>query len=425
MSAPHHLSAAWADADALRTKGQLAAARDLLEPVADVAAIRLGSDDPDVIETMRRLAGVHRELGELASARRVLEEALEGAQLRLAEDDPVVLGISAELGAIADELGNRHEARRNLSRVARYGPAVFGPQHPYVRAAQRFLGIVAPPEPAAPAEPETVPPPPPIPEEPGVYRPAEPAPGPVYVPEPEPEPAAWRPQHAAEPDEPGPVPDPWREVGPEPVAEARRLDPEARRLEHEAPRLEHSALPWYQRTEPEPVDPFAAYSPPRLGHDERDEPHRTRTPLIVLGVVALAALVAVVAVGLVVVIRPRPPAPGGAAAPTTTVASSASTTPGAAPTNVKLRDDGGTVTLTWTDPSGGTVPFFVEVGKPGAQLQLYGTLPQGETSYRVVGLNPRLDYCFSVIAVYGTNVVAPSNLVCTQRGTNSAPSPNR
>src|SRR5439155_5102533 len=144
VSAPHHLSAAWQDADALRTRGQLAAARDLLEPVADVAAIRLGSDDPDVIETMRRLASIHRELGELASARRVLEEALEGAQLRLGEDDPVVLGISAELGAIADELGNRHEARRNLSRVAKYGPAVFAPQHPYVRAAQGFLGIVAP-----------------------------------------------------------------------------------------------------------------------------------------------------------------------------------------------------------------------------------------------------------------------------------------
>jgi hypothetical protein len=92
---------------------------------------------------------------------------------------------------------------------------------------------------------------------------------------------------------------------------------------------------------------------------------------------------------------------------------------------VRLRDDGGTVTLTWADPSHGTVPFFVEVGKPGAQLQLYGTLPQGETTYRVVGLNPRLDYCFSVIAVYGTNVVAPSNLVCTQRAGNSGPSPNR
>src|SRR3989440_12326028 len=95
VSAPHHLSAAWADADALRTKGQLAAARDLLEPVADVAAIRLGPDDPDVIETMRRLATGHRELGELASARRVVEEARGGAQLRLGDEQPVGLGMAA------------------------------------------------------------------------------------------------------------------------------------------------------------------------------------------------------------------------------------------------------------------------------------------------------------------------------------------
>jgi len=401
VSAPHHLSAAWADADALRTKGQLAAARDLLEPVADVAAIRLGSDDPDVIETMRRLAGVHRELGELASARRVLEEALEGAQLRLSDDDPVVLRISAELGAIADELGNRHEARRNFSRVARYGPAVLGPAHPMVRAAQRFLGVEAPPEPERPvATPPPPPPPEPVRHEPGIYRPVEPPPQqPVPPPEPVPPPVPPR------------LEVPWDDV-PAPKPEVRRL--------------EHSALPWYQKPEPEPIDPFPVYQPPRFGPDDDDlgRAHRTRTPLVVLGVIGLAALVAVVAIGLVVLIRPHPPASTDAG-PGATSVSSGLPTPGAAPTDVKLRDDGGTVTVTWTDPSGGTVPFFVEVGKPGTQLQLYATLPQRETTYRVVGLNPRLDYCFSVIAVYGTNVVAPSNLVCTQRAGNSAPSPNR
>jgi hypothetical protein len=198
-----------------------------------------------------------------------------------------------------------------------------------------------------------------------------------------------------------------------------------------SPRLEHSALPWYQQTEPvreaEPVEPFPAFGPSRFGDESRldeDEPHRSRTPLIALGVVALAALVAATVVALVVLIRPHT-APTADGVPTTGPVSSGSTTAGAAPTNVKLRDDGGTVTLTWTDPSSGTVPFFVEVGKPGAQLQLYNTLSPGETTYRVVGLNPKLDYCFSVIAVYGTNVVAPSNLVCTQRSGNSGASPGR
>jgi Fibronectin type III domain len=337
----------------------------------------------------------------------------------MADNDPIVLGISVELGAIADELGNRHEARKNMSRVARYGPAVLGPAHPYVQAAERFLGVPA--QPVASPEPEAEPAPvrEPPPQIPGVYRP-EPRPAPIAPPDtvtppeppPEPEPvrrapawetppeaprAAWAPQHRAEPAQP-PADEPEQPL-----------------------RLEHSALPWYQRTDPEPVEPFPAYQPSRF---DDEEPHRTRTPLIALGVFTLAAVVAAVVVGLVVLVRAHPTATAGAHA-TESAASSASTAPGAPPTDVKLRDDGGTVTLTWTDPSHGTVPFFVEVGKPGAQLQLYGTLPQGETTYRIVGLNPRLDYCFSVIAVYGTNVVAPSDLVCTRRGANSGPSPNR
>src|SRR5258708_6425105 len=107
VSAPPPLSATWQEADELRAQGSFAAARDLLEPAADVAAIRLGPDDPAVVETQRRLATVHRELGELASARRVLEDALDGGLLRLGDADPLILLISAELGAIADELGNR------------------------------------------------------------------------------------------------------------------------------------------------------------------------------------------------------------------------------------------------------------------------------------------------------------------------------
>jgi len=207
--------------------------------------------------------------------------------------------------------------------------------------------------------------------------------------------------------------------------------PEERRPEERRPRLEHAALPWYQQTEPvqetEPVDPFASPDAPsrfEAGSRSVAEPHRSRTPLIALGVVALAAVVAATVVGLVVMLSPHVPEAGsgsGASAGT----SSSSTAPGAAPTDVQLRDDGSTVTLTWTDQSGGKVPFFVEVGKPGAQLQLYSTLSPGETRYRVVGLNPRLDYCFSVVAVYGTNVVAPSDLVCTSRPGNASSSPGR
>jgi hypothetical protein len=390
VSAPHHLSAAWRDADALRTQGQLAAARDLLEPVADVAAIRLGADNPDVIETMRRLAIVYRELGELASARRVLEEALEAAQLRLSDEDPVVLGISAELGAIADELGNRHEARRNLTRVARYGPAVFGAQHPYVRAAQRFLGGDAPvaepsPEAQAPyAAPRGYGAPPP-----GFGPPAEStAPVPPPVPPVEKEPGVYRPAERA---------------------------------------ARHAAPTPPEEVDQEPFNPFASApvtAPPYVTPTE--DRHRTRLPLFVLAVVAVAALVAVAAIVVITFLRPAA-APQAQDSPTPPASPTAvdPSLAASAPSGLKLRDDGDTVTLTWTDPSAGTVPFFVEVGQAGGQLRLYGRLAPGETTYPVVGLNPKLDYCFSVVAVYSTTLLAPSGLVCTRRTSGSASSTGR
>jgi hypothetical protein len=396
----------------MRTQGNLSGARDLLEPVADVAAIRLGADDPDVIETMRRLATVYRELGELASARRVLEEALEGALLRMAEDDPVVLGISAELGAIADELGNRHEARRNLTRVARYGPGVFGPQHPYVRTAQRYLGAEAPvaePGPEAQA------------------RFAEPAPASVEAPFPAPasEPSLERGVYR-----PGPPP--------EPVPEQRVYQPAG---EPEIPLAPVGPIAKHGLA----IDPFARTAPPVESLPERphfegphyEEAHRSRTPLIVLAVVAVAAVAAAAVVAVLAfgssaqtgpLAGPTPAASSGpsqaAGGGSSQVPSSGSSPAGAAPTDVKIRDNGDSVTLTWTDPSGGTVPFLVEAGKAGTQLSRYAALPPGQPTYTVIGLHPKLDYCFTIVAVYGTDLVAPSNLVCTQRG-HTSPSPSR
>jgi Tetratricopeptide repeat/Fibronectin type III domain len=431
VSAPHHLSAVWRDADAMRTQGNLAGARDLLEPVADVAAIRLGVDNPDVIETMRRLATVHRELGELASARRVLEEALEGALLRMAEDDPVVLGISAELGAIAAELGNRHEARRNLTRVARYGPGVFGPQHPYVRVAQRYLGADAPVAEPGPEAQAQFTQPAPAPAQPG------PAPVPVPAPQPPPEPGIYRP---GQPTEAAPQPRLYRpdrvdeqtggrHPGPEPEMPPAPIDPFAT----DAAPVSFPNAPSYEGPPvegPRPQRPANLERPRYEGpatfqgpHDE--EAHRSRTPMVVLAVVAVAAVAAAAVVA--VLAFASSPKSGPLAGPTSSGVVSRSATPSpsptsGAPTDVKLRDAGDSVTLTWTDPSGGSAPFLVEAGKAGVQLTRYAALPPGQSTYTVIGLNPKLDYCFTIVAVYGTDLVAPSDLVCTKR---TAPSPSR
>jgi len=188
-----------------------------------------------------------------------------------------------------------------------------------------------------------------------------------------------------------------------------------------------------ERAEPDltafpPADPFSTgVSPPpypELAHPH-EERHRSRLPLVVLAVVALAAVVAATVIATVA-FRGRKPAPAPVAGPTTTAPAPATPSAAAsAPSGLKLRDDGDTVTLTWTDPSGGTVPFFVEAGQAGAQLRIMGQLKPGETTYPVAGLNPRLDYCFTVVAVYSATLVAPSDLVCTQRAGKPGASPSR
>jgi hypothetical protein len=88
---------------------------------------------------------------------------------------------------------------------------------------------------------------------------------------------------------------------------------------------------------------------------------------------------------------------------------------GEKPTNVKLIDEGSTITITWTDPSGGTVPFLVAGARANQETKAMGAPGAGETTYKINALNPRLDYCFTVLAVYSTNEYAPSDLVCTNR----------
>jgi hypothetical protein len=467
------------------------AARDLLEPAADVAAIRLGPDDPAVVETQRRLATVHREMGELTSARRVLEEALDGGLLALGDADPLILLISAELGAIADELGNKHEARRNLARVARFGPGVLGADHPYVRTSQRYLGMEVPPvrvTTTAP-EPDWYPadapagsgagaegagevPPAVVPVEPGVYRPApreDPAvvdeqvardeqvasgrgavwatdqttvadrppvpgrPGPIPVQPTGPtqpgtmpnrpgsvptQPGApaqpGMPAHPGVPNPPGMPGRPAGPVGPGTMPSQRPADgwyaaPAAPDRRAAAPYPEDPGAT-------EPYDwaaPGAHWDGDRFAGPRR----RSRGPLIAMALITLVVVAAGVVIGIVAFHRPSA---SGTASPATS-----SAPVHVAPTDVRLRDDGVSVTLTWADPTSGRVPFLIAGGRAGQAAQPFQTLPAGQTTYTLNALNPAVDYCFTVVAVYSTNELATSALVCTQRGGSVTPSPGR
>lgn len=89
-----------------------------------------------------------------------------------------------------------------------------------------------------------------------------------------------------------------------------------------------------------------------------------------------------------------------------------------APTGVVLEDNFSTVTLTWTDNSGGTASYFILAEQQGRDpLTLARTGPGGVTA-QVTTEEELAEYCFTVIAVDGAAALAEE--VCTTRAADLA-----
>ncbi|BCB78386.1 hypothetical protein GCM10022251_30300 [Phytohabitans flavus] len=337
----------------------------MLDQTLEGAKVALGEDNPDVIATGQVLAGLHREAGDSMAARRVLEEAYAAGQLHLGDGHPLMLSISFDLGGVAEELGNRHEARRAFGRVATLAPAVFGDDHWTVRAAREYLGD------AQPSAELTIPS-----EEP-------PAPPPMQFPSS----AAF-----AIPSTP--------QVQPPPV------QPPPPPAYNQAPPIQPPPAPAYNP--PPPVQAYGGDSEPTY-HVSR--PRKVRGATVAAVIAAAAAVVAAGFVAIQVVFA------GGDGDTPPPSASQGPRLAGDPPTDLKLRVDGTAITVTWKDPTEGTVPFIVSGAQAGRQHRAMATISPGETSATINGLNPRLGYCFTVLAVYSTEEYAASGQVCTERNT--------
>jgi hypothetical protein len=147
-----------------------------------------------------------------------------------------------------------------------------------------------------------------------------------------------------------------------------------------------------------------------------------------VALVASLGVVVLVAAGVVALQFFRPRAAGPAAEPTPSRVdtvqgaeppSTAPTPTAPPPTAVVLKDDGGSVTLTWLDPSNGRVPFIVSGGRDGQALIAMDSVEPGRTTSTIYGLNDRLNYCFTVSAVWASDKIAPSMRTCTNRPTPS------
>ncbi|MEE2047147.1 hypothetical protein Q7689_27855, partial [Nocardiopsis tropica] len=89
----------------------------------------------------------------------------------------------------------------------------------------------------------------------------------------------------------------------------------------------------------------------------------------------------------------------------------------AAPSDVAMEDSGDTVVLTWTDNAGEGTPHHVVGGPAGEAYAALAEVEPGAAEARVSGLDAAGQYCFVVIAVLSADEVAPSEEVCTERGT--------
>jgi len=149
-----------------------------------------------------------------------------------------------------------------------------------------------------------------------------------------------------------------------------------------------------------------------------EEPARRgrRAALALLAVVVAAALLG----GAIVAVRSFAARSGGTAAPPAPTASAATSTAapvqtGAPPAQVTLDDRGGSVVISWRDPTKGTVPFLVTGGRVDTAPQPLQTVAAGRTRSVIYGLNSSYNYCFTVTAVYSADMVASSPRACTHR----------
>jgi hypothetical protein len=86
------------------------------------------------------------------------------------------------------------------------------------------------------------------------------------------------------------------------------------------------------------------------------------------------------------------------------------------PREIRVTDDRGTsVTVSWTDPTAGTVSFVVVGTGPGGEKLETKSVRRGTTTATYSQLSPKKNYCFVVGAVYAVDAVALATEVCTKR----------
>ena len=397
-------------ATAEHASGHCTVARDRLRAAWNRHRDAYGDSAPYGIKMLARLARMERECGHDAEAGEHIAMAQELCARYLPADHPLVQQVAAlaraprsgkhVCGRVQQSTGpapGHPEAPTAQHQAAEYGAA----QHPAAeyRAAERPGGQkAAEAKIGQAAESEEMPP---------DNRPTDPKgtvyQQPLYLSDLQQAPGDAAGRHARADT---PLPRPGDRI-PEYTPEGRRVPVGS------APVGDPDRSIWADRRLPVPV--------------EKPEPGTSRQPFILA-----AVLVAGVGVAAAIVAATLPrgddnAAPPPQTAPPAATASasapakpSASAGPGSgasdgAPTDVKLRDNRDSVTMSWVYPKGAEGPVVISGGRAGQERRVFQQLSAGSSDYIVYGLNEQLDYCFTVAVVYSTERVASSAPVCTAR----------
>ncbi|MFV2107175.1 tetratricopeptide repeat protein [Micromonospora sp. LOL_015] len=347
---------------------------------------------PSLLVGVRDNAAAMRAGGDLAGACEYLLRALDSARDAFGTDEPEVLWTAHLLARLQREAGDPTAARRLLEESLAAGELRLGDREPVMLAIAYELATLA--------------------EELGNRHEARrnfarvAAAGPAQLGD-----DHWQVRAARE-----------YLAGPSVAA----VDPAPTAAQRE-PDLPTRPVPPTRPTPPAPAPPVsgrevttAADRPPPLSTAVTgpaagvSAPPQSLPVVVAVGAAAAAVIAAVVVVivGVTVLLDGRATTPTGPERP-----GSDPTAVGDPPTALRLTDDTTAVTLTWSDPTAGTVPFIVASGRSGQQLGALATVNPGQTVFTVNGLNPELDYCFAVLAVYSADEYVPSDQVCTDRRT--------
>jgi hypothetical protein len=372
------LAAAHAEARQLAETGDLTSARALLEDALAIGEVRLGHDHPRLAPLMVDVATIARGLGNLTEALGQLRRAYAIVAATGGPDHPTALSIEGRLAAVMYRLGEQTEAYD--WHLADVGTRVLGADHPAVKGAQQRLVAAEQAQAAVAAA--------------------------TWLPEPEALPSSAIPNQSWDPDEPGLAPT-YGPYAPTAPGVYQRLAP---------------AEPAYQSQYQAPHEP--AYQPDIWRERPAGIPRRRGHGggVALVGGLGTAVLVAaaVMAVQLFGSARGNPTtAPPPAGAPASAAAPAPAPTPSPppspAPSDLRLVDNGGSITLTWTDPSSGVVPFIVAGGRAEVPSSPILTVNPGRTTTTIYGLNTGFDYCYTVAAVWSADVIVAGPRTCTHR----------